>query len=221
MARTKHHRRRNLRGFLLLVAVVVIGGVILWSQGDLINPLESTVLLLNTSSSANGFAMVGEDRTHVDNAADSSQSDTSASADNLTEVNTVENPTGDQTAPTETMTLEMLTAQLAAAGVDVEAVSADMKAQGRSLENLLVVVNSGRVTVADLAARLKGESSTSAQAPSEASSDPQVNTGLFDIHWDELGSVGYDLWFMLAVTIVVIVVARPIGWLVNRIGRAK
>ena len=220
MARTQHNRRHNLRGFLILVAVVVIGGVILWSQGELINPLESTELLLNVSAGTSGFVMVGGEQAQPDTSAVSSQSGTSTSAENPTKVETVENPSGDQAAATEPMTLETFTAQLAAAGVDVDAVSADMKAQGRSLDNLLVVVNSGRVTVADLATRLKGESNNAPQ-PAAESGDRAISTGLLDIHWDELGSVAYDVWYMLAVTVVVIIIARPVGWLVNHLKRAK
>ncbi|MBL8133279.1 MAG: hypothetical protein JNL42_15565, partial [Anaerolineae bacterium] len=113
------------------------------------------------------------------------------------------------------MTLDELTAQLAAAGVDVETVSAEMSAEGRSLENLLSVVNSGRVTVADLAARLNGETTTEAQMPPSESS-----TLLLDLRWDELGSVAYNLWVMLAATLAVIVLARPAGWLGSRVKRA-
>lgn len=85
------------------------------------------------------------------------------------------------------------------------------------MANLLAVVNSGRVTVAELAARLKGVPAENT-APSAASAPAE---GLLAIRWEELGSVAYDLWFILAVTVAVIVVARPIGWLVKRAqGRA-
>lgn len=221
IAQSVPNRRRNLRGFLLLVAVVVIGAAVLKSQGDLINPLESTELLINVSSGGDGFAMVGEERTPPDTAASVSQSSMTASAASSADVAAGSGSSGDQVAATGTLTLETLTAELAAAGVDVEAVSADMSAQGRSLENLLIVVNSGRVTVADLAARLKSESSSAAPAQPEAVPDQSVSTGLFDVHWDEFGSVLYDLWFILAVTVAVIIIARPAGWLVKRMKRAQ
>jgi hypothetical protein len=93
-----------------------------------------------------------------------------------------------------------------------------MNAQGRSLENLLSVVNSGRVTVAELAARLKGETNSEAQEPPDAGGR-EASMELLDIRWDEFGSVVYDLWFIVAVTVILIVIARPAGWLVNRVKR--
>ncbi|MCA9886007.1 MAG: hypothetical protein KC708_23690 [Anaerolineae bacterium] len=40
---------------------------------------------------------------------------------------------------------------------------------------------------------------------------------LSDIQWDDIGSVFYNLWLMLAATVLVIIIARPIGWLVKQV----
>ncbi|MBE2268035.1 MAG: hypothetical protein IAE80_07360 [Anaerolinea sp.] len=198
-------QRRHLIGFLMLVALVVTGGAILWTQGDLTSPLQSTTLLLNLSSSDAGFSMVGEEGTRPE------PPDTTVS-----EV-TVAAP-----AAAGSITLDEFTAALAAEGVDVEAISAQMSAGGRGLENLLAVVNSGRTTVAELAARFKGDIVTDTGDSGESVSAEMSDggsTGLLDIRWDEFGSVAYDLWFLLAVTAAVIVFARPVGWLVKRVKR--
>ncbi len=210
--------RRTRRAFYILVAVVIISGLALWSHGDLRSPVQSTAMLIDLSSSDAGFAMAGERGAPPDMAASSETSSSVAAAPEAEAANTA---TTDTTATTTamttgTMTLETLTAELAAAGVDVETLSTTMAAEGRSLENLLSVVNSGRVTVAELAARLNGESTESSpQQPAEGS------TSLLDIRWEEIGSVAYNLWFMLAATVAVIVVARPVGWLVNRVKRPQ
>ncbi len=204
--RSEQNHRHNLRAFIILVAVVIVGGLILWSQGDLINPLEGTLMLIDTSS---GRGAIAEETENSPVGAAASAPERAAVAEPVSE------PTADHAVVTTgTMTLEALTAELATAGVDVEAVSATMKAQGRSLESLLSVVNSGRVTVAELATRLKVESAGDSQAPAaEDSSELQ------DIQWDEFGSVVYNLWFILAVTAAIIVIARPAGWLVKQIKR--
>jgi hypothetical protein len=216
------NKRSGLRGFVILVAIVVISGAFLWSQGDLINPMQSTAMLISMSSGEAGFAMVGVDApprsaettTAAEDAAVTETSTSeSASAETAVETSTAETVA----AATGTITLEEFTIELTANGVDVEAVSATMSEGGRSLENLLTVVNSGRVTVADLATRLKGETNTEIIPTPEEGSSAQ----LLDLRWDELGSVAYNLWFMLAITAVVIVLARPVGWLVNRIKRAQ
>lgn len=199
MARSEKSRHSR-RSFFILVVVVVLSGVLLWSQGDLRSPLQSTAMLIGLSAGEDGFAMVGEERRPPDMTARTTSAETNSAAP--------ETASG-------TMTLETLTAELAAAGVDMEALSATMAAEGRSLENLLSVVNSGRVTVAELAARLNGDSTTIAAPPAEGSA------ALLDIRWEELGSVAYNLWFMLAATVIVIVIARPVGWLVNRLKRAQ
>ncbi|MCA9914629.1 MAG: hypothetical protein KC496_14855 [Anaerolineae bacterium] len=38
----------------------------------------------------------------------------------------------------------------------------------------------------------------------------------FAFSWDDFGTVLYNLWFMALLTIVVIIVARPVGWLIKR-----
>lgn len=225
MVRQKRKQHQSRRAFLILVVIVLVSGVLLWSQGDLISPLQSTSLLLNTSSDNPGFAMVDESdkpetRTTV------GQSDTTGSTeseDTVTE-STTQQDTAVQTN-TGAMTMDELVAELAAAGVDVDAVSASMTAEGRSLDNLLVVVNSGRVTVADLATRLKGDTASSTGSTATSDENPRPDDddnsqSLLDIHLDEIGSVLYDLWFILATTVIVIVLARPAGWLVNRIKHA-
>lgn len=218
MAQRAQKHRRSIRSFFILVAVVIVGGLVLWSQGDLISPVESTAMLIGMSSGESGFAMVGDRPAPSDQAgndtgtttvAQTTQGETAGTAASTTETVTTTTAAG-------TMTLETFTAELAAAGVDVEAISATMAAEGRSLENLLAVVNSGRTTVADLAARLNGESSTEIRTvPENDSSD-----GLLDIRWDASGSVAYNLWVILAATVLVIVIARPIGWFVRQIKRA-
>jgi hypothetical protein len=218
------NKRSGVRGFVILVAIVVISGAFLWSQGDLINPMQSTAMLISMSSGEAGFAMVSEDApaarsaetttvTAENTAVTETSTSESASAETAVETSTSETVA----ATTGTMTLDEFTTELAANGVNVEAVSATMSEGGRSLENLLTVVNSGRVTVADLATRLKGETNTEITPASEEG----ISTQLLDLRWDELGSVAYDLWFMLAITAVVIILARPAGWLVNRIKRAQ
>lgn len=209
---TRHTQARQGRlAFAILVAIVIVSGAFLWTQGDLINPLQSTTLLMELSSGEAGFAMVGEEGTRPD-------APTTTTEQSTTESTTIA-AEAVEASPVEQMTLEAFTAELAAAGVDVEAVTATMTAEGRSLENLLAVVNSGRVSVADLAARLMGESST-ATTTSEAEGTLPPGEGsseLLNLRWDELGSVAYDLWVILATTVLLIVISRPVGWLVNRL----
>ncbi len=222
MARAQQRPRRRFLGFAVLVVLVITSGVILASQGDLISPIQSTTMLISMSSGEDGFAMVGDRPSPPDSAEtitsaaeqpDASVADTSAAVDESAVT---------ETTSEGTMTLEQFTAELAAAGVDVESVSATMSAEGRSLENLLAVVNSGRTTVADLAVRLSG-ATTDATSTSAEGAQPlsgESSTSLIDFRWDEIGSVAYNLWVMLAATVAVIVIARPAGWLVNRIKRS-
>ncbi len=222
MARAEKRPRRSLRGFLILVALVVISGAILWSQGDLISPVQSTAMVISMSSGEDGFAMIS-DRSALPGSAETvAETAADAHAEVSTETSVETSSTAAEqpeaaAVTTGTMTLETFTAELATAGVDVEAVSASMSAEGRSLENLLAVVNSGRTTVADLAARLSGDS---AQPPSETESETE-STSLLDFRWEELGSVAYNLWVILAATAAVIVIARPAGWVVNRMKRVQ
>ncbi|MCC6615107.1 MAG: hypothetical protein IT320_16640 [Anaerolineae bacterium] len=199
--------RHGLLKLLVLVAIVVALGFALEQQGDLISPLQSTTLLMSLNSDEAGFAPDGDApalQADAESAAVTTDSAAQVSDDSTT------------ATTTEAMTIETFTAELAAAGVDVEAVSASMSAEGRSLDNLLAVVNSGRVTVAELAARLNGETAStenSAPAPSSESDS------LFNIHWEDFGSVLYDLWVILAATVIVIVLSRPASWLKNRLRR--
>lgn len=223
-------KRSGIRGFIVLTLIVAVLGGYLWSQGDLISPVETTSLLINVSSSDAGFAMVGErgappDMTVSDTA---TTADTSADAEVQAETTTTdaaEVSITSETATTGTLTMDEFVAQLAAAGVDVDAVTTSMSAEGHSLDNLLAVVNSGRTTVADLAVRLSGQTvvrdtgSTEDTALTVPEGGDAGSTSLFDLRWDEIGSVAYNLWFILAVTIVVIVVGRPVGWLINRLKR--
>ena len=195
----------NFRKFLVLVAIVVALGLVLQQQGNLISPLQSTAMLMNLSSGEAGVVPVREEPASVEDAATTTDSTAQTSADSTVAVTT------------STLTLEEFTAELAAAGVDVDAVSASMSAEGRSLDNLLSVVNSGRVSVADLAARLNGESASTEDA---APAPDAESTALFTIHWEDFGSVLYDLWVILAMTVIVIILARPTGWLTNRLRRA-
>lgn len=196
--------RKRMQGYVVLVAIVSLLGAILWSQGDLISPMQNTRLIIDLSASTDGFAMVGE--------AAAAPTD---GAEDTAVVETAPQETSAIETPTASMTMETFIAELTAAGVDVEAVTATMTEGGRSLDNLLAVVNSGRVSVEELAARLKGE------APNAIDATPlQTGTPLLDIRWEELGSVAYDLWVILAVTAVLIVVARPVGWLVKQIKQA-
>ncbi len=224
-------KRSGIRGFIVLTLIVVVLGGYLWSQGDLISPVETTTMLINVSSSdAAGFAMVGERGTPPDTTA-STDSDTTVAAETTadTEVQAEASTTVDaaaeasmETTNATALTMDEFVAQLAAAGVDVDAVSASMSAEGRSLDNLLTVVNSGRTTVADLAVRLSGQTVVRDTGSTETSAGtvPEGgSTSLFDLRWDEIGSVAYNLWFILAVTIFVIVVGRPVGWLINRLKR--
>jgi len=204
----KRKSRHNLLKFIALVAIVVALGGVLQQQGDLISPLQSTALLLSLNSGEPGIAPEGDApvvQADAVSATDTTDSAAQASDDSTT------------AAATETMTLETFTAELAAAGVDVEAVSASMSAEGRSLDNLLTVVNSGRVTVADLAARLNGESTSSEDAAPAPSAESE---SLFNLHWEDFGSVLYDLWVILAATVIVIILGRPASWLKNRLRRA-
>jgi len=227
-------KRSGIRGFIVLTLIVAVLGGYLWSQGDLISPMETTSMLVNVSSGEAGFAMVGERGTPPDMAASTdvdttvaaeTAADTAVPAETNSTVATAAEASTDATSTTA-LTMDEFVAQLAAAGVDVDAVTASMSAEGRSLDNLLAVVNSGRTTVADLAVRLSGqtvvrdtgstEDSTATAAPTGGAGG---STSLFDLRWDEIGSVAYNLWFILAVTIVVIVVGRPVGWLINRLKR--
>ena len=223
-------KRSGIRGFIVLTLIVAVLGGALWSQGDLISPVETTSLLINVSSSNAGFAMVGErgappDTTVSDTA---TTADTSVDAEVQAETTTTdaaEVSSTSETATTGTLTMDEFVAQLAAAGVDVDAVTTSMSAEGRSLDNLLAVVNSGRTTVADLAVRLSGQTvvrdtgSTEDTAVTVPEGGDAGSTSLFDLRWDEIGSVAYNLWFILAVTILVIVVGRPVGWVINRLKR--
>ncbi|MCB9450599.1 MAG: hypothetical protein H6672_04125 [Anaerolineaceae bacterium] len=220
MAHSVRKNRRSIRAFIILVAIVIGSGLILWSQGDLANPLEGITMLTGMSSSDAGFEMVGDRSAPPDSivntAADTGSTTITTSTASTAPVETASN----QTTTTQTsdggMTLETFTAELAAAGVDVETVTANMAAEGRSLDNLLAVVNSGRVTVAELAARLNGETTTEIQTvPIEGGAES------LDIRWEEIGSVAYNLWIILAATVIVIVVARPIGWFVNQLKRVQ
>lgn len=199
-------RLTALRSFALLVIIVAVMGGTLWWQGDLISPVENTRLLVNVSSDGNGFAMVGEAEAARDSAPEPST---------IVETTAPETTIVEETPVVATMTMEEFVAALTAEGVDMDAVNATMTEGGRSLDNLLAVVNSGRVTVTDLALRLKGEAPTSIN-PVSAETAPSR----YAIHWEELGSVVYDLWVMLAVTAALIVVARPVGWLVKRVKQA-
>ncbi|MBK8020848.1 MAG: hypothetical protein IPK19_05325 [Chloroflexi bacterium] len=216
MARLERKNTNGLRGFIILVAIVILSGAILWAQGDLISPVQSTTLVLSMSSGEPGFAMAEDGALPDREAAESSAVEASASESANSAVEASAAQPAEETT-TGTMTLEDFTTALAAAGVDVEQVSADMTAQGRSLDNLLVVVNSGRVTVEDLAARLKGDAPSGTEPPADVAEGG--STSLFDFRWEELGSVAYNLWFMLAATVFIIVIGRPAGWLVNRIKR--
>lgn len=204
MARTR--KKHNTRNFVILIAIVLIIGVILWMQGDLINPVQNTASLMNTSPEDGGFAMVGDQQTSPEH------SESASVTDNGNEAST---GTGNTVVVTNTagqMSKETLIAELTAAGVDVNSVTANLNAQGKSLDNLLVVVNSGRVTVDELAMRLNGETPNDTQSPSREGRNP-----LLDLHWEEFGGVVFDLWFILVVTILVIILARPVGWLVKQI----
>ncbi|MBK9747793.1 MAG: hypothetical protein IPO91_13560 [Chloroflexi bacterium] len=228
-------KRSGIRGFIVLTLIVAVLGGYLWSQGDLISPVETTSLLINVSSSDAGFAMVGErgappDTTVSDTATTAAETTADTSVDAEVQAETTTTDAADvsitsETATTGTLTMDEFVAQLAAAGVDVDAVTASMSAEGRSLDNLLAVVNSGRTTVADLALRLSGQTvvrdtgSTEDTAVTVPEGGEAGSTSLFDLRWDEIGSVAYNLWFILAVTIVVIVVGRPIGWVINRLKR--
>jgi len=227
MARSTTNKRHRIRGFLILVAIIVIGGFALQHSGDLATPLQSTLMMINLASGDEGFAMVGEGVMPPDGAevaaVDGSDTTTSAGQDEavaqMASSDSAPIDAASEETATGTVTLEALTAELAAAGVDVEALAATMTEEGRSLGDLLAVVNSGRTTVADLAARLSGDGTS--EATDETAPPPGEDTGLLDIRWDEFGSVVYDLWLFLAVTAVVIVVARPVGWLVNRTKPAR
>jgi hypothetical protein len=212
----KNPARGGLRGFLILTIIVVLSGALLWSQGDLISPVQSTNMLLSLSSGEAGFAMAGEGRQMPP-----------ASASTTTTADTTVAVTTTTTTSTGSMTLDEFTAALSAAGVDVEAVAATMSAEGRSLDNLLAVVNSGRTTVAELATRLQASASgqtTSVSTTTTTSStvgQPPIgerdeSNGLLNFQWNALGSVAYNLWFILVTTILVILAGRPVGWLVNR-----
>ncbi len=232
MARSTQ-KRSGIRGFVILTLIVALLGGYLWSQGDLISPVQSTTLLVSVSSGDSGFAMVGERGTLPDASAETTV-DTGAVASDSTAIETaaeaapVAETVAQDTTTTEvtTLTMDEFVAQLAAAGVDVDTVSATMSAEGRSLDNLLAVVNSGRTTVADLATRLSGQttqldtgSTESTEETPSAPAEDGGSTSLLDFRWEELGSVAYNLWFMLAITIFVIVLGRPIGWLINRLKR--
>ncbi len=222
-------KRSGFRGFLILAVITILLGGYLWSQGDLISPVQSTTMLVSLSSAGDsGFAMVGERGAPPDAAAAATVA-TAAGASNSESVAVEAAPVAEtvtQASTTTTLTLDEFIAQLAAAGVDVDAVSATMSTEGRSLDNLLAVVNSGRTTVADLATRLSGQttqidtgSTESTEETPSAPAEDGGSTSLLDFRWEELGSVAYNLWFMLASTIFVIVLGRPIGWLINRFKR--
>lgn len=223
-------KRSGIRGFIVLTFIVAVLGGYLWSQGDLISPMETTSMLINISSGEAGFALVGERGAPPDMVA-STDSDTTVAAETAADTSAAaavpaETNTTVAAASTTALTMDEFVTQLAAAGVDVDAVTASMSVEGRSLDNLLAVVNNGRTTVADLAVRLSGqtvvrdtgstEDSTATAAPTDRAGG---STSLFDLRWDEIGSVAYNLWFILAVTIFVIVVGRPVGWLINRLKR--
>lgn len=223
MARSTRKTFRIERSFVILVMVVALGGAILWSSGDLISPLQSTELMLGMSGDP-GFAMVGEGGARPERTTETTETQDAEPS----EAAITTDASAETTAAVETMTMDAFLVELAANGVDVDAVSAQMSAEGRSLDNLLAVVNSGRVTVAELATRLQPaavEASDAETSPSESGVNTEApienGSGLFDIRWDEIGSVAYDLWMMLAVTVVVIVVARPVGWLVKRLPQSR
>lgn len=225
MTNTPKKPARGLRGFLFLGAIVFLGGALLWSQGDLISPVQSTSMLVNLSSSDAGFAMVGDGQRPT---AATTTTDSAAVADTSTVTaasKTTTSASSDSSVTAASMTLEEFMLALTTAGVDVEAVTATMAAEGRSLDNLLTVVNSGRTTIEELASRLQNTSasttatSTSEQMPAGEMRQGGESSSLLDFRWDELGSVAYNLWFILATTIVVILLGKPAGWLVNRINR--
>jgi hypothetical protein len=251
MARSTPNKRRGIRSFILLLVVVLIGAAALQQSGYLETPLQSALMIVNLASGSDNFAMAGEDRLPPPNMS-ATTTDTDADSDDVAEASVQTASTDDdsddvaeasvQTASTSsiststqattgTLTLDAFTAELAAAGVDVNTLSATLAEQGRSFDDMLAVVNSGRISVADLAARLNAESSgtattttatTTTDAPPERDGDEAGSAGLLSsIRWDEFGSVLYDLWFFLAVTAAVIVIARPIGWLVNHFRPAR
>lgn len=45
--------------------------------------------------------------------------------------------------------------------------------------------------------------------------DDRSLAAYFDFAWEDVGSVAYNLWVMLALTIAVIVIARLTGWLIK------
>jgi len=68
--------RQGRLAFAVLVAIVIVSGAFLWTQGDLISPLQSTTLLIELSSGEAGFAMVGEEGTRPEPPTTTEQSTT-------------------------------------------------------------------------------------------------------------------------------------------------
>ena len=205
----RRKNKANTRSFLILVASIVIIGGYLWSQGELISPLKNTNLIMSLSAQDDGFRAVGD--APAQPAAQAESAEPVSAEETNTTAETVQEDTEEEPV-IEQMTMEDLLAELVAQGVDIEAVTAEFEAEGRSLENLLPVVNSGRVSVEELAIRLRGETPDYGQPPVE-----EDHSILSDIHWEELGSVIYDFWIILVVTLLVIVFGRPFGWLMKQL----
>lgn len=62
--------------------------------------------------------------------------------------------------------------------------------------------------------RPEGESSGRPEGDGET-------TSLLSFSWDQIGNVFYNLWVMLAATVVVIVVSKPVGWVVKRLKQPR
>lgn len=135
-------KRPGLRGFIVLMLIVFIGGIALKANGLLVSPFEFSALVLNehVQEEPTGFTMVTLD----------------------TESSDASEPSADATAVTEQRP----------------------RPEGLAEDGVMPAMS---YTLADY----------------------------FSFSWDEIGEVFYNLWVMMALTVMVIIVGRPIGWIVK------
>lgn len=98
--------------------------------------------------------------------------------------------------------------------VDLDALSTETTSTDGVSEDLVTETDTAGTEVIDSEAVDFSEP----PARGEMGDKPQESYTLadyFDFSWDDIGSVVYNAWMMLALTVAVIVIARPIGWVVK------
>ena len=144
----RSNNKRGLRGFWVLLVVVLAGGFALHATGNLVQPFQYSSIMLNAPSPEmdSGFEMI---------------------------------EIGGETDGATNTGFEMI------------------QIEGET-----------------------GESDEMERRPPEggvAFEDQTIMQRYFDFSWEDSGEVLYNLWFMLLMTLGVVVLTRPVGWMVKQI----